>query len=261
MRITFYAAPALLVLALAGCTNPPHTDQPTTDRPAALPTGNQPVALDPANFTADITHPYWPMRAGTRWTYREVDDGRTLTTTVIATGTTRKLANGITARVVRDTLSGDGAVIEDTLDLYAQDRAGNLWYFGENTAEFEDGKVTSRAGSFEAGVDGALPGVILPAAPTAGTRYRQEYYRGHAEDNGEILSSGEIVQVPHGLFRNAVLTKDTNPLEPDTLEYKLYARGVGPVLTLDVAGASGREELVTVDRAPAAAGTGPLGRP
>jgi len=259
MHTTFYAAPALLVLALAGCSHPA---PPTTDRPAALPTGNQAVALDPANFTADITHPYWPMRAGTRWTYREVDEeGKTVTTTVIATDTTRKLANGITARVVRDTLSGDGGVLEDTVDWYAQDRVGNLWYLGENTAEFEDGKVTSRAGSFEAGVDGALPGVILPAAPAPGMRYRQEYYRGHAEDNGEILSTGEIAQVPHGLYRDAVLTKDSNPLEPNTMEYKLYARGVGPVLTLDVAGGSGREELVTVDRAPAGAGTGPLGHP
>ena len=258
MHTTRYATPALLLLALAGCTHP----APVSDQPAALPTGNQPVALDPADFTADITHPYWPMRVGTRWTYREVDEeGKTLTTNVIVTGTTRKLANGITAREVRDTVRGDGAVLEDTVDWYAQDRAGNLWYLGENTAEFENGAVTSRAGSFEAGVDGALPGVILPAAPAPGMRYRQEYYRGHAEDSGEILSTGEMAQVPHGLFRGAVLTKDTNPLEPNALEYKLYARGVGPVLTLDIAGGTGREELVTVDRAPATAGTGPLGRP
>jgi hypothetical protein len=258
MHTTFYAAPAVLVLALAGCTH----RAPISDQPTALPTGNQPVALDPADFTADITHPYWPMTAGTRWNYREVDEeGNTLTTTVIATGTTRKLANGITARVVRDTVRSAGTILEDTVDWYAQDRAGNLWYLGEDTAEFENGTVTSRAGSFEAGVDGALPGVILPAVPAPGMRYRQEYYRGHAEDNGEILSSGEIAEVPHGLFRDAVLTKDTNPLEPNALEYKFYARGVGPVLTLDVAGGTGREELVTVDRAPAAAGTGPLGRP
>ena len=258
MHKTSYPAVALLAMALAGCTG----TAPAVDRPAALPTGSQPVTLDPADFTADITHPYWPMTVGTRWIYREVDEeGKTLKTDVIVTSATRKLANGITARLVRDTVRAEGAILEDTVDFYAQDRAGNLWYLGEDTAEFENGTVTSRAGSFEAGVDGALPGVILPAAPARGMRYRQEYYRGHAEDSGEILSTDEIAQVPHGLFRGAVLTKDINPLEPNALEYKLYAKGVGPVLILDVAGGTGREQLVTVDRAPAATGTGPLGHP
>ena len=124
--------------------------------------------------------------------------------------------------------------------------------------------MSSRSGSFEAGVDGALPGVIIPANPVDGMQYRQEYYKGEAEDNGEVLSTAELAQVPAGLYRKALLTKDTITIEPDVLEYKLYAPGVGPVLALGVAGGGGREELVKVEdvseQVAEAAGTTPLGQ-
>jgi hypothetical protein len=202
------------------------------------------------------------LRPGTRWTYREVDaDGEVLDVVVIATDTTRRVADGIEARVVRDTVRQGGQVLEDTFDWYAQDDDGNVWYLGEDTAEFEGGRITSREGSFEAGVDGAQPGIVMPADPAPGQRYRQEFLEGEAEDRGAVLSVDELVQAPVGRYDHAVLTKDTNPLEPDVSEYKLYARDVGLVLTLDVSGGSGREELLGIDQAPAGAGTGPLGRP
>ncbi len=240
------------------------TTTPAAEEPASfdLPQGDEPVEMDPADFTTDIDHPYWPMRPGTRWTMREIDErGRELKIVVVVTHDTKKIANGITARVVRDTVTLDGELIEDTNDWYAQDSEGNIWYLGEETAEFEDGKLTTREGSFEAGVDGALAGIILPANPQPGMRYRQEYYKGKAEDNGEVLSTNEMAEVPFGQFKNVLLTKDTITIEPDVLEYKLYALGIGPVLILDVSGGSGREELVRMDRAPASAGTGPLGSP
>ena len=107
------------------------------------------------------------MTPGTRWTYREVDEeGKALDVRVTVSNVTKRIANGVTARVVRDTVTSDGEVIEDTFDWYAQDGAGNVWYLGEQTAEFEDGKVSSRGGSFEAGVDGAQAGVIVPAEPS-----------------------------------------------------------------------------------------------
>ena len=144
---------------------------------------------------------------------------------VTATTVTRKIANGVTARVVRDTVTSDGAIVEDTFDWYAQDKDGNVWYLGENTAEFENGKVSSREGSFEAGIDGALPGVAMPGKPEPGLAYRQEYYEGEAEDNGEVLSLEEMADVPAGHFDKVLLTKDTITIEPDVLEYKLYAPG------------------------------------
>jgi hypothetical protein len=232
--------------------------------PAAskLPTGADPVNLDPADFSADITNPYWPMKPGTRWTYREVDEkGRSQEVVVVATTATKKLANGVTARVVRDTARVGGHIVEDTTDWYAQDAAGNVWYMGEGTAEFENGKVVSRAGSFEAGVGGALPGIIMPAKPEVEQHYRQEYFKGEAEDNGDVLALQQLVEVPTGRYEEALLTRDTSPLEPTVAEYKLYAPGVGLVLTLDVSGGSGRETLVKIDKAGPKDGTGPIGKP
>jgi hypothetical protein len=230
-----------------------------------LPQGAEPVDLDPRDFTTRIDHPYWPMDPGMRWTYRETDQaGAELKVVVTVSDQTRKIANGVTARVVRDTVTEDGKIIEDTFDWYAQDKEGNVWYLGENTAEFEDGKLITKEGSFEAGVDGAMPGIILPADPRHGMQYRQEYYKGEAEDNGEVLSTDEMVQAPIGQFDNALLTKDTITIEPNVQEYKLYARGVGLVLTLGVSGGPGsREELLNLDTASeketTESGTAPLG--
>jgi hypothetical protein len=230
-----------------------------------LPQGSEAVDLDPASFTVQIDNRYWPMAPGTRWTYREVDEeGKQLEVVVTVSTETKRIANGVTARVVRDTVKEDGELVEDTFDWYAQDAEGNIWYLGEDTAEFDGGRVTTRAGSWEAGVDGALAGVIVPADPADDMRYRQEYYEGEAEDNGEVLSVDEEVEVPAGHFSNALLTKDTNALEPDVLEYKLYAPDVGPVLALGVSGGGGREELVKLEevatRIARAAGTTPLGQ-
>ena len=241
--------------ALTGCVA-------TTPSPTSLPRSDDPVTLDPADFTTEIDNTYWPMEPGTRWTYRELDpDGVESTVDVTVTDATKMIANGIEARVVRDTVRQDGEIIEDTFDWYAQDAAGAIWYLGEDTAEFEDGEIVSRGGSFEAGVDGALPGIAVPADPEPGMEYRQEYAAGEAEDNGAVLSVDELVEVPYGRFEGALLTRDTNALEPDVAELKLYAPGVGPVLTLDLSGGSGREELVDVTTVPAGTGTGPLGSP
>lgn len=256
----------LVVAASAACFSDGGATGATEEKPTAkeveLPRGSEPVALDPAEFTTKIDNPFWPMRPGTRWTYRETDvGGAQLKVVVVATTATKRIANGITARVMRDVVTENGELVEDTKDWYAQDSAGNVWYMGENTAEFEEGAITTRAGSFEAGVDGALPGIIMPADPQPGMKYRQEYYKGEAEDNGEVLSLDEMAEVPYGQFDHALLTKDTITIEPDVLEYKLYAKGIGPVLVLGVSGGAGREELVEVDRAPASAGIGPLGSP
>ena len=266
-RLASLLAVMLLASVLAACSaENPSSDAAGSSQDGAasneLPQGNEPVDLDPADFTTTIDNPYWPMKPGTRWTYREVDEeGKELKVVVVVTTDTKELANGITAVVVRDVVTENGELIEDTKDWYAQDADGNVWYMGEDTAEFEDGKISTKEGSWEAGVDGALPGVIMPASPEDGMRYRQEFYAGHAEDNGEVLSTDEMATVPAGFFDDVVLTKDTSAIEPRVLEYKLYARGVGPVLVLGVSGGGGREELVEVDRAPASAGIGPLGSP
>jgi hypothetical protein len=220
--------------ATAGAATPP------------LPQGSEPVNLNPAEFTTNITNPYWPMQPGSRWVYREQDGSDKQKVVVRVTNRTKLIANGIEARVVRDVVTHKGEFVEVTDDWYAQDSAGNVWYLGEDTAEYKNGKVVSHAGSFEAGVDGAQPGVIMPANPQEGMTYRQEYYAGHAEDKAEVMSLDEQVEVKFGHFPQGqvLMTKDINPLEPKVLEHKFYAKGVGPVLTLDISGAAGREELL-----------------
>lgn len=262
VRLPCMALVAAAALSMAGCGGDDGAAAPA----GGLPQGSEPVTLDPATFTADVDNRYWPMKPGTRWTYRELDErGKEVTVVVTATSRTKRIANGVTARIVRDTVTEDGELVEDTFDWYAQDGAGNVWYLGEDTAEFENGAIKTRAGSFEAGVDGALAGIAMPASPVDGMRYRQEYYEGEAEDNGEVLSVDEQAEVPAGHFDRVLLTKDTIAIEPDVLEYKLYAPNVGPVLVFGVSGGGGREELVRIERVGARAArqaaTAPLGKP
>ena len=227
-----------LLLAVVGCGGGESTGSDD------LPQGGEPVELDPAEFTKRIDNPYWPMAPGSRWVYREDGDLQ-----VVVTVTDReKVVDGIDALVVHDVVSEDGEVIEDTFDWYAQDADGNVWYLGEDTKELEHGKVVSTEGSWEAGVDGAQPGIIVPADPQPGMKYRQEHYEGEAEDRGEVLSVDAQVAVPYGSYTDALQTKDTTPLEPDLVEHKYYARGIGPVLAVAVSNGGGREELISFRR-------------
>jgi hypothetical protein len=237
-----------LVFAVAACgggeAETTAAESVATEQPAALPQGGEPVVLDPADFVAEIDNRYWPMSPGSTWVYRETDaEGAVQRVEVTVTDRTKTIL-GIEATVVHDVVTEDGQLIEDTFDWYAQDTAGNVWYLGEATKEFENGKVSTTKGSWEAGVDGAQAGIIVPADPKVGMVYRQEYYAGEAEDEGEVLSLDERAEVPFGSFDNLLITKDTTPLEPDILEHKFYAEGVGPILALGLSGGVSREELL-----------------
>ena len=239
------AMAALVVfLGIAACGDDGGGDR--SARTAALPQGAEPVELDPADFTTRIDNPYLPLAPGARWVYRETDSEGTVQKVVVeVTRRTRRIANGVEARVVRDTVTERGEPVEVTDDWYAQDRDGNVWYLGEDTTEYEDGKPVSTAGSFEAGRDGAQPGIAMPARPRPGLAYRQEYYAGEAEDAASVIRTDDQAEVPAGHYTGVLTTRDVNPLEPKVLEYKLYARGVGLVLAVNVSGGSGREELVS----------------
>ena len=262
------AATTALVAAVAACgtsnqteapvsrsplppeTAPPISPPPPSSTPPAiaLPQGSAPVELDPSLFVGvALDHPYWPMAPGNRWVYRETDaEGTEQQVEVTVTEDTKEIL-GIPATVVHDLVTEEGQTVEDTLDWYAQDASGNLWYLGEDTKEYENGEVVSTEGSWEAGVDGAQAGIILPAGPQAGMAYRQEYYAGQAEDAAEILSLDEHVEVPFGTFDNVLETRDFTPLDPDVEEHKFYARGVGPVEVRQTSGGSSHEVLLTFE--------------
>jgi hypothetical protein len=154
-----------------------------------------------------------------------------------------KVIGGVTATVVRDVARHGTKVLEATTDWFAQDVDGNVWYLGEHSEEHEDGKI-STAGSWEAGVDGALPGIVMPAHPEAGQAYRQEFYPGEAEDLAEVVRLGAADDVPTGSYHDVVVIEEWNPLEPDVVEQKLYAPGVGQILEETTVGGDGRAELV-----------------
>jgi hypothetical protein len=255
-RLTLALLVALLA-ATAACSQQPSTTGKPAAKPAARaaqpfqpPKGSQPVRLDPAQFTTRIDNRWWPMTPGSRWIYRETDgQGATQRVEVTVTGQSKTII-GIPARVVHDVVTEDGQLVEDTYDWYAQDATGNIWYLGEDTKEYENGKVTSTEGSWQAGVDGAQPGILLLAGPKRAMEYRQEYYKGQAEDAARVLSLDMRAKVPAGMFGHLLVTKESTPLEPDLVEHKFYAPGVGPVLAITVKGRSGRMELLRSTLAP-----------
>ena len=181
--------------------------------------------IDPAAFVGGVDNPFFPMIRGAVF---EFDGAEHVEVEVLPD---RKVILGVTVTVVRDRVYEDGELIEDTLDWYAQDLHGNVWYFGEQTAEYENGEVTSTAGSWEAGVDGALPGIVMLAEPRTGDVYRQEFYEGEAEDVAAIVAVEGTIAVDAGAWEGSdvLVTEEWTPLEPDVRERKTYARGFGVV--------------------------------
>ena len=228
------------VTGLSACGAETSSDVSSTASASAAPVidlgdgGRYTPVIDAANFVDTVDNPYFPLTSGSRWVYEGTSDGESERTEVVVTGE-RKSILGISAIVVRDTVSVAGQVVEDTYDWFAQDREGNVWYLGEASRDIENGAVVSTAGSWEAGVDGALPGIVMKASPAVGDAYRQEYYRGEAEDLAEVLEVGA----------DRVVTKEWNPLDPDVVEEKIYERGVGLIGEEKVRGGDGALELVS----------------
>jgi hypothetical protein len=198
----------------------------------------------PDEFVDAIDNPYLPLAPGTRWVYEGTSSEGEERIVVTVSDRTRQVA-GVDATVVRDTVTQNGKVIEDTWDWYAQDADGNVWYLGEYTEAYEDGK-TSTEGSWEAGKDGAQAGIVMLANPTTGALYHQEYDKGEAEDYAEVLSVDASAKVPFGSFDGMVKTLDVNPFEPNILEHKYYARGIGFVYEKKVQGDDGVLSLVSM---------------
>jgi len=184
---------------------------------------------------AKIDNRYFPLMPGTAFIYQGGTKGGIERNEVYVTHQTKQIL-GVICTEVRDRVSVDGKLVEETLDWYAQDKDGNVWCFGEEAKEYENGVVVSTEGSWEAGIDGAKPGIIMEANPQIGGSYRQEYYKGKAEDMATVLSLNESVSVPYGSFKNCLKTKDFTPLEPGIIENKYYSAGVGVVLTIMVEG-------------------------
>jgi hypothetical protein len=231
------ARPTLMVLLLGLVLVACQGNDPVIDTGDG---GRYTVRPDPSAFVDRIDNPWLPLTPGSRWVYEAGGGERN---EVVVTRQTRTVM-GITATVVHDIETRGGELVEQTADWFAQDRDGNVWYLGEDTRSFRNGQP-SPAGSWEAGVDGALPGIIMKADPRVGDAYRQEFYRGEAEDMGKVVRVGDAETVPFRSFDGLLVTQDWTPLEPKVVEEKFYAKGVGLVLETTIRGGSGRNELVS----------------
>jgi len=203
--------------------------------------------INKEDFVKTIDNPYFPLIPGTTFIYEggSEEENTTIRNEIYVTNRTR-VVMGINTTVVRDTEWEDGELVEKTFDWYAQDKDGNVWYFGEDSRKYEDGKVVSTEGSWEAGVNGSKPGVIMEGNPRVGDIYYQEFSPCIAEDQAEVVSLNETVNISYGSFENCLKTREWNQLEPGSEENKYYACGVGTLLEVEVEGGDERLELVKV---------------
>jgi hypothetical protein len=225
-------AGAVLMLA-TGCASSSSQEQKAQQQTAQEQKAYAPH-IDPEEFTTTIDNEYFPLEPGTTFIYQGGQERDQMS----VTHQTKKVM-GVECVVVDDRAWEGSQLVEKTYDWFAQDKEGSVWYFGENTKEYKNGKVVSTKGSWEAGVDGAKPGIVMQSHPKVGQSYRQEYYPGEAEDMAKVISLNESVTVRYGSFDHVLETKEWTPLEPSYHEHKYYARGVGQVY-------GGGSELVDV---------------
>jgi hypothetical protein len=239
MRIVLFAVVAVVLAACGSFGGKPSASELAPVRTPYSPT------VDPADFVKAIDNPLLPFRPGTTFLYRGVRGRTPQVDEEIVTGRTEEIL-GVAATVVRDTVSEGGRPIERTLDFYAQDKDGNVWYLGEDSFELEHGRFVKASDSWRSGVDGAKPGIIMPADPKPGDKYRQEYYPpGEALDEATVLGNRGPVTVPYGSYDHALATSEYSPLEPQT-EQKFYVAGVGEVLERVVKGHREQFRLVAI---------------
>jgi hypothetical protein len=243
-RITLLGAVLGAMVALAagcgGSSGSAKTTQETTQQAYA-------PHIDPADFTTKIDNEYLPLKPGTTFVYEGKFHG-TAERDVMAVTHDTKQVMGVECVVASDRVTEDGKLIEQTYDWYAQDKEGNVWYFGEHVTEYKNGKVSGHEGSWESGVDGAKPGIAMKADPRVGEIYRQEYKKGVAEDRAKVLSLNKSATVPYGSFNHVLMTEEWTPLEPNIVERQYYVAGVGDIIESTVKGPPERIELVDVKR-------------
>ncbi len=264
MKRSLYAAATLTVLALVlsacssggssggstgsgttgatgGSSVPSTSTGPTGPTPTAVPTlPPYSVNINPADFTNVVTNPYFKLTPGSTRTYAGTKDGVPLQAVFEVLKQTKTII-GVKCVVVQDTVTLNGSLEEKTLDWFAQDSKGNVWYFGEDSKDYKNGAVVGTTGTWLSGVNGGQPGIVMQAAPTPGAPYVEEYLPGVAEDHAQVLKSTASITVPTGSYKNVVITKNTNPIDPSLVEHKWYAPGIGMVYEVKKYGGSHME--------------------
>ena len=200
--------------------------------------------LRPRDFSLVIDNPYFPLPVGRTWVYRGTRDGQSQIDRVAVTSQTKRVAEGITARVIRDVATHNGKLLEKTDDWYAQDNHGNVWYLGEDTTAYLPNGQTDKSGSWQAGVKDAEPGIIMLSNPQIPDAYRQELLKGQAEDTAWIINRGGSISAPFGTFTRALRTLEFARIEPGVVDQKIYAPGIGIVSETALTGPQEVAQLV-----------------
>jgi hypothetical protein len=245
-RLVFCTAliAAMTVACTSGGSGSPPTGVSATSAQPSSPSAGYSVTYAPAQFSADVTNPWFPLTPGTTLIYRGTKDEQPALEYFTISNETQKI-DGVPCRVVLDRLFLRGTLAETTRDYYTQDNQGNVWYFGEDTAQLDPkGNLLGTEGTWHAHEAGAFPGIFMFADPRVGDSHRQEYYVGHAEDVFQVLALSTSVSVPYRSFTGALRTKEWTALEPDVLDNKYYVRGIGTVKEIAVKGPL--EELVLI---------------
>jgi hypothetical protein len=237
---------AMLALSAAACGSSSSVSATSASELAPI-HGRYAPSTDPANFVARVDNPLWPLVPGTRFHFEGTRGKVAQTDDEVVMHRTEQILR-VRCTVVRDTVSVHGRPIERTLDFYAQDKQGNVWYMGEDSFERKGGRFVRASDSWRSGVDGAKPGIIMAARPRSGDSYRQEYYpRGESLDEARVLGYRGSVSVPYGTFKRALATREFTPSEP-VIEEKYYAAGVGEIGERVVKGPHEEFRLVSVTR-------------
>jgi len=204
------------------------------------------AGINPADFNAPVSNPYFPLKPGMVFIYKGSEGNDRLTERLRVTHEHRMI-EGVSTTVISDILHANGRLQEKTTDWYANDNAGNVWYFGERTATYHpDGTVASREGTWLAGTNGGIAGVIMPANPYPTDAYRQEFLKGHAEDQAWIVANHEEMRLPYGKLDHIVRSYEWTRLEPNVVSVKFYAPHLGIISERDVAGGTENLKLVHV---------------
>ncbi|MCG8546659.1 MAG: hypothetical protein MJE12_20865 [Alphaproteobacteria bacterium] len=205
-------------------------------------------AINPKDFTTKINNPYFSMPVGKKLVYQAKTGEGLERIEITIPGDTKKIM-GVDTLVYLDREFVDGELVEETRDYIAQDKDGNVWYFGEDVDNYENGKLKDHDGAWLAGVDGAKPGFWIKARHVVGDSYRQEYYKGEAEDQAKIVATGVTVKTKARTYKNCTKTYDWTALDPEAKEHKYYCPAAGAAVLIENLTTGERVELVKVETA------------
>jgi hypothetical protein len=203
--------------------------------------------IDPNDYVSGVNNPYFILRPGYTYFYEGTLDNEVRRVEVYVTNDVKKIL-GITAMQVRERVYVKAKLKEETMYYYSQDMDGNVWYFGKDRKEYQNGRISGDKGSWETGVNGARPGIIMLGDTSPSDPYRQVYVAGEIEGMGQVIKTGEAASTPSGTYPDVIIVKEWTQLAPGAVTWKYYARDVGMIFEVRKEGGSGEIDLMEIKK-------------